>query len=431
MSAQLVAWLDGRPVALVEDAGQVASITYLPEVVDEHPGEALLSVQLPVRTEPYAAVGPARAFLDGLLPEGWVRQTLARNARLDEADTFGLLARYGGDCAGAVSFLPPGEAPGDGSVRWLSDEELVRAVRDLRALPLGDGTDRSVRLSLGGVQEKLVVVIDDARVGIPIGTRASTHILKPAQLSSDGTELYPGVAQLEHLCLSVAAAAAAGDPDPAGGIGFRVASTELRNLSGRTVLVVARYDRRAVDGVVVRIHQEDGCQALGLGPGQKYQRLDEQLPSLAAFAGVLGEWGAEPLLDRRALLQAVAFTVIAGNADLHAKNLSLLHDGGIRLAPIYDVVPTRAYAQLTADLGLRVGGEYHVDDVTVDHLIDEAAGWGLGRRGARRAVEVIAGAVGDLAVGCGEAIAAEGFDSSMLAQAVALLRDRAACFLGS
>jgi serine/threonine-protein kinase HipA len=104
-------------------------------------------------------------------------------------------------------------------------------------------------------------------------------------------------------------------------------------------LCVQRYDR-TVTQPTLRTHQEDGCQVLGLPPDQKYQTVAHKDPSLAGFAAAILRFGADPVADLRALLQLLVLTVCVGNADLHAKNLSLLHGDGVRLAPIYDVVST-------------------------------------------------------------------------------------------
>jgi serine/threonine-protein kinase HipA len=149
--------------------------------------------------------------------------------------------------------------------------------------------------------------------------------------------------------------------------------------------------------VIHRLHQEDGCQVLGILPTAKYQRLVGGAPSLRLLADALARWGIDPVLDQRALLQMVTMTTICGNADLHAKNVSFLHDDGFRLAPVYDVVSTSVYPDVDLELGLFIGSETFLDDVHGADLIDEAAGWGLGRKAAISAVRVSAEAAAELA----------------------------------
>ena len=426
----LVCSLAGEPVAEVLDAGAgQCALRYLDGVVADRAGRRLLSVRLPVRAETYASQHGAQVFLDGLLPEDWVRSQLAQRAHLDPDDTFGLLRRYGGDCAGAVSFRDadtPVVAP---DVRWLVDDELVTVLRDLRSLPLGDGTDETVRLSLGGVQEKLIATLDGDRVGIPVGDQPSTHLLKPSPLANDGTERYPGVVHLELLCARLAAALVEADNSRTTGIGFRVPETSARLIGGRWVLVVTRYDRRPeADGTTTRLHQEDACQVLGIAPDRKYQALTRDQPSLAGFAAAIGAWGTDPLLDQRALLQLVTFTVCVGNADLHAKNLSLLHDDGIVLAPLYDVVPTATYPGLSREVGLQIGGRYHLDDITTEDLVEEATRWGLAPVVARRAIAAVADGVASLAAEVAATLPADDGAETAIERAVAHLVDRARSF---
>lgn len=431
----LVVTLDGVAVAEISDAGGgLCALRYLDDIVEAQPGKPLISVRLPVRAEVWPAMQGANAYLDGVLPEGWMRTQLARNARLPEEDTFGLLARYGGDCAGAIAFHDGETEQAPPGVRWLDQEELTAALADLRTLPLGDGTDGTVRLSLGGIQEKLVVVRDSGeggggehgpvRYGIPTGTTPSTHILKPAALNSDGTERFPGVAEVEHLCVRLAATIAG---DRIGGVGFTAATTWLETIGGRKVLVVERYDRRGLS----RIHQEDGCQILGRPPSDKYQDESRNRVTLAAIAQALGTYGVDPLLDQRALLQQVAYTVCVGNADLHARNLSVLHDDGVRLAPMYDVVATAAWPEVSTELGLRIGTQYDIGDVRVGDLVSEAAKWGLGEKAARRAVEVVCEAITDNIETVRDEIVDAGFGSERLLSAVHVIIERTGCVLAN
>jgi serine/threonine-protein kinase HipA len=122
-------------------------------------GEIVLSASLPVQEDGFAP-GESRPFFDGLLPEGAVRSSLAQSLEASEEDGFALLEALGADCAGAVVVVPSGEQPrtGEGEIRPLSEGNLGRLIEELPEHPLGiDGTG-GVRLSLGGVQEKLILV---------------------------------------------------------------------------------------------------------------------------------------------------------------------------------------------------------------------------------------------------------------------------------
>jgi serine/threonine-protein kinase HipA len=356
-----------------------------------------LSVRMPVRAEPYLARDRFLPFLDGLLPEGWVRERLAELKRIPAGDTFAMLAAYGEDCAGALTFVDPTAGSRPSGVRWLEPAELDEVVSKLRVAPLGTALAEGVRISLGGVQEKLVVVVDaDGRVGVPIGGTPSTHILKPAPLEPDGAERFPGIARVEHYCMSLARRVAEYGGEGLDGVAFKVPSTSVTQIAGRDAVSIERYDRTG--NPVTRIHQEDGCQALGLSPADKYQKLTGQLPSFAAIADLLRTHAGSPISELRSLLQQVVLSVCAGNADLHAKNLSFLHvDGSLRLAPVYDVVSTAGYVGVNRELGLRIGTEYHIDDVDADALVGEAVQWGIGERAARRDLRAVCEPIAALA----------------------------------
>ena len=231
-------------------------------------------------------------------------------------------------------------------------EGLARRIDELPANPLGvDGPDGRVRLSLAGVQAKLVVVLaPNGRIGEPLDGTPSTHILKP------GDERYPGLVENEAYCLRVAREA-----------GLPVATAEVINVVGARRLLVERFDRTSVDGRVERIHQEDACQALGILPSAKYEA--EGGPSLSAVVGLLRDHsGANVARDINDLLALTVLNVIVGNTDAHGKNVALLHpvDGGPRLAPAYDLVATNVYAGLNREFAMSVGGITNPDAIDAD-----------------------------------------------------------------
>lgn len=331
--------------------------------------------------------GPAesRAFFDGLLPEGVIRERIANELKLAASDSFGLLAALGGDCAGALQIVeapPPGQQAVEGSlkepgVRWLDDAQLDAFVEDLPHHPLGVGAgDRRLRLSLAGVQHKAVLLRDeDGRFGEPLDGMPSSHILKPELPASE----YPGLAVNECFCMRLAARC-----------GLPAAAVELQRRAGRPCLVVERFDRDLSRWPPLRTHQEDLCQALGLTPDFKYQKQGWRVPSYRALADLLNEHSQAPGADRLGGALAVVFHYLIGNADAHAKNISLLHTReGVRLAPLYDVVSTAAYPQLSTELALSIGDELDPDAITLIHWSDLADDFGLNARAFQRAREAL------------------------------------------
>lgn len=327
-----------------------------------------ISLSLPVSPERFTAA-ESRPFFEALLPEGAVREQIARHLKLATGDSYGLLAELGLDCAGALQILDDKRTSQTPAVQWLDGHELDALIEELPRHPLGvSAEDRRLRLSLAGVQHKAVLVRDDGgRFGKPLDGMPSSHILKPEMPASE----YPGIATNECFCMRLATRC-----------GLSSATVELVTAAGRPCLVVERFDRVLESWPHERVHQEDMCQALGLTPDFKYQRDGWALPSYRALAELLDEHSRSPGLDRLAGAQAAVFHFLVGNADAHAKNISLLHvGGGVRLAPLYDVVSTAIYPDLSPELSLSVGDELNPDAITRIHWSDLAEDCGL-RTGA-------------------------------------------------
>ncbi len=346
-----------------------------------------LSISLPVQSEPFGhrATEP---FFGGLLPEEGVRERVARYLGVTAHNDFALLEQIGGECAGAVTLTPVGpDAESDvankvGAVAApakpphpLEDKELAQLLDDLPRRPLLAGGER--RLSLAGAQDKVAVILVDDRLALPTGTEPSTHILKTPIQGFDGT--VPN----ELLCMRTAAA-----------IGLAVAPAERRVASGREFLLVERFDRvRSINdrgrGTIQRIHQEDLCQALGVPTRLKYQ--SEGGPSLPDCFGLLTRHSRRPAVDRLALIRATAFNYLVGNCDAHAKNFSLQYStAGLRLAPLYDLLSTLAYPDLSPRYAMKIGSKAAFRDIRGRHWSALAEASGLAPAQLRREVLTMA-----------------------------------------
>jgi serine/threonine-protein kinase HipA len=365
MATALAIWLNQLHVAMVErDRKGRLRLCYTDAAHDAFErGTPVLSLNLPLATERYPNAR-TRAFLDGFLPEGEPRRAIAQDLDLPASDVFGLLAELGRDCAGALVIQPaddpPPSIPSTAAAEPLSDDELAELVANLRSAPLGIG--RKVRLSLAGVQEKLLLTrMPDGRWGRPVDGTPSTHILKPE------IERFVNTVENEAFCMRIAHH-----------LGLDVATVQTIVVDERPVLVVQRYDREvAADGSVSRVHQEDLCQALGVDPDHKYQ--EDAGPSLAAIARVLQ--GVARNEDTETFLRALTLNVAIGNCDAHAKNFSLLHteSGALRLAPLYDLMSTRLYP-VDDKLAMYVDTVQKADRVTSERIVNEATSWGLRRQ---------------------------------------------------
>lgn len=313
-----------------------------------------LSVGLPVRNEAFPH-RDCQAWFGGLLPEGDVRDSLARALGTSAANQFRILGEIGGDCAGAVELAPEGEAEERSPEPWvLSEEELDRVIGALPRRPLGANPQEGIRMSLAGAQPKLPAMFDPARIGgtgfaLPRGSMPpTTHLIKPEP------ESFPGLVDNEFFCMRLAR-----------NVGLEVALTDQSvTISGQPYLVVRRYDRlHAEDGSVARVHQEDFCQALLVRSEDKYQQ--DGGPSFRLVSDLIRRESRLPLEDLFRLSDAAVFNWAIGNCDAHAKNFSLLHDGrSPRLAPLYDLVSTVAYPELSDRWAMTIGGARLVDDVS-------------------------------------------------------------------
>jgi serine/threonine-protein kinase HipA len=301
-------------------------------------GAIPLSLHLPLRAEIYPD-DLSRPFFSNLLPEAEVKRVIARHLRISESNDFAMLNSIGGECAGAVSVLPAGVAPSvKPGYRELNEDELHRIIIDLPRRPLMAGVE-GMRLSLAGAQNKLPVYMEDDRIFIASGNAPSSHILKPPIRDLEDT------VGNETFCMMLAQR-----------LGLQAPPVTIRRGLDR-IFIIARYDRsRETDGRIVRLHQEDFCQALGFLPDQKYE--SEGGPSLQQCFTLLQGKSIRPAADRMVLLRWAIFNYLIGNADAHAKNLAMIFtDRGARLAPFYDLICTQIYPDLTEKLAMRIGGE--------------------------------------------------------------------------
>lgn len=304
-----------------------------------------LSLSMPVVQTTYTGTG-VENWLWGLLPDN--EETLRRWARefhVSARNVFALLGHLGEDVAGAVQFVRPervDEVRTEGDIRWLSDDEFAQRVHALRNdAALARQADDPGRFSLAGAQAKSAFLYQDGRWGVPSGRIPTTHIVKPA------TDTYDGLVENEHFCLRLAEAA-----------GLNAARSRVLQLDDVAAIVVERYDRVVSNGELIRLHQEDMCQARGIHPVNRYE--NEGGPGVLDVFDVLNA-SSEPRRDRERFLRAQAFNFLIGGTDAHAKNFSVLLDegGDVRLAPLYDMASMLPYVDMQRiRLAMRIGKAY-------------------------------------------------------------------------
>lgn len=335
-----------------------------------YPKAVALSCSLPLQAEAFDDI-LTRPFFAGLLPEGHLRRLIAQQFQVSGQNDFALLDRIGGECAGAVTFLPPGVVPpstGAGEIQWLDNKQLIAILDELPHRPMLAGKN-GLRLSLAGAQDKLPVIFDGQRIGLPQAGQPSTHILKPPIHGVEDSVTNEG------FCMALAHA-----------LKLQAAQVQIHAIDDYRFLLVARYDRQAdAQGRVTRLHQEDFCQALGVVPEMKYQ--NEGGPDLAACFDLVRRVTRPSAPQVLRLLDYVIFNALIGNHDAHAKNFSLLYTGkSPQLAPLYDALSTAVYPTLTLRMAMKLGGKYKFSEVEARHWDQFAESARLARAQTRRRI---------------------------------------------
>lgn len=348
-----------------------------------------ISRSLPLRPERYVGP-PVIAVFENLLPDSDnIRRRVAEHVGADGLDAYSLLARIGRDCAGALQFLPEGEAPGASDALTgepLSDDQIAAMLKDLRRTPLGIRREHDFRITVAGAQEKTALLFNDGKWIEPTGTTPTTHILKPAiGTLPNGMDLTHSI-ENEHFCLRLMEA-----------FGLPVARTEIASFADTKVLVIERFDRlRARDRRLIRLPQEDCCQALSVPPTRKYQ--NEGGPGIVEICDLL-QGSDAPLRDRANFFKANVLFWLIGATDGHAKNFSiaLMPGGRFTMTPLYDVLtvqPSLDAGQLQLKdmkLAMRAGKSRHykVSEIQGRHFVETGLAAGFSREQVARIFQEI------------------------------------------
>ena len=370
MAHELDVWLFADRVGALALVDGRLNFCYAPGWLS-HKDAVALSASLPLQAEPFDD-RKTRPFFAGLLPEGQMRRLIAQQFQVSGQNDFALLDHIGGECAGAVTFLKPGQAlpvpSRKDDVQWLSNEEVVAILDELPRRPMLAGQD-GLRLSLAGAQDKLPVVFDGGRIGLPLRGTPSSHILKPAIHAVEDSVINEG------FCMALAEA-----------MQLKPAKSKVHWVLDRSFLLVERYDRLIdVQGQRQRLHQEDFCQALGVVPEMKYQ--SEGGPDLAQCFDLVRSATRPSAPQVLRLLDYVLFNALIGNHDAHAKNVSLLYSGKTPvLAPFYDTLSTAVYPTLTQKMAMKIGSKYKFSEVQARHWEQFAKDTGFTKAQAKRRI---------------------------------------------
>lgn len=338
-----------------------------------------VSLSLPLREAAYTGTQVLAVF-ENLLPDsGELRRRIAARTQAEGTDAYSLLNALGRDCVGALQFLPPDIDPGPaGEINGapISKGEISTLLANLATAPLGMGEDEEFRISVAGAQEKTALLYWNRRWLKPRGTTATTHIFKPSiGRLPNGLDLTHSV-ENEYLCLKLLDA-----------IGLPAAKAQIATYGERRVLIVERFDRlRTQDGRLLRLPQEDCCQALSVVPSRKYQ--SDGGPGIEAILQLL-RGSDTPAEDQRTFLKAVIAFWLLGATDGHAKNFSvfLLPGGRYHMTPLYDVIsaqPSVDAKQIRHNqfrLAMAVGDNRHyiMKTIAPRHFIQTANRSGIGK----------------------------------------------------
>lgn len=291
-----------------------------------------ISLSLPLKSRRFIGE-PVIAVFDNLLPDNnIIRRRIAEKVRAAGIDAYNLLSVLGRDCVGALQFLPQNEENAFSTQMnsiLLNDKQIEYMISQLAITPLGLEAENDFRISLAGAQEKTALLYWNKKWHQPLGTTPTTHILKP-QIGRlpNGMDMSHSV-ENEYLCLKFLAA-----------LGIPSASAEIVDFGRQRTLIIERFDRAwESKDTLLRLPQEDICQALSVPPSLKYET--DGGPGIIQILHLLEESDTADQ-DRELFLKAQLVFWLMGATDGHAKNYSLfLGPTGFRLTPFYDVLSTQ------------------------------------------------------------------------------------------
>jgi len=422
MSNILDVWLLGTKIGVLEQDHGRMRFTYDADY-GAKPDAVALSVSMPLPSTfplelPVSFSGwayednIARPFFAGLLPDDLVRLRLAKLLGVSEKNSFGLLEAIGGECAGAVTILPEGHKPEQedaGDIITLDDEGVFEMLSTLRHRPLLAG-ENNVRLSLAGAQDKVAVRMgEDGEIFLMRGGAPTTHIIKP--LINGAHDIVDSVHN-ELFCLKLAAA-----------VDLPTAQASIGYAKDEPYLCVKRYDRTMQDDKVLRIHQEDFCQALSVPPEHKYE--NEGGPTIEQSTSVLQNHSIRPAQDRMVFMRLVIFNFMIGNADAHGKNFSLLYEGGKpSLAPAYDLFSTAIYPNLASKMAMKIGGKYNPNHVYLRHWTKLVPDTALAQKALKKELDLLCDNVREKALEIKSELEGKDIKSEIYDQIIAVIKKR-------
>lgn len=294
------------------------------------PGARPISLSLPITKQNYSG-DLVYNFFDNLLPDNpEIRNKIQARFGVATGHSFDLLAAIGNDCVGAIQ-LSTQEPDSIQQINYktLSEQEVEKLLQGYKDSPLGmEIDDQDFRISIAGAQEKTALINIDGLWAKPIGTTPTSHIMKLpiGELPNVGIDLTDSC-ENEFICLELARA-----------FGFEVANTEVLHFGEQKVLSVERFDRKYASDKswLMRLPQEDFCQAMGISSAQKYQC--DGGPSVADCVQLLA--ASSNTQDRETFFKTQILFWLLAAIDGHGKNFSVFLEpnNNYRMTPLYDII---------------------------------------------------------------------------------------------
>lgn len=290
-----------------------------------------ISISMPLTEIPYKGY-VVESYFDNLLPDSEaIRKRIQVRFGVSSNNCFDLLALIGADCVGALQLHTTPRVANTRKVLIspITAKEIATLLKNYRAAPLGMDPKIDFRISIAGAQEKTALLWFDGKWCLPKGPTPSSHIIKLpiGRIKHSGIDLSDSV-ENEWLCLKILSA-----------YDLPVNQAKIEIFEDLKTLVVERFDRRWSENGkwLMRLPQEDMCQALGLSSTLKYE--SDGGPGISKIMNIL-LGSQESSQDRMKFMKAVFLFWVLGATDGHAKNfsLSIESQGRYKLTPFYDVL---------------------------------------------------------------------------------------------
>ena len=302
-----------------------------------------LSIAVPLSEKIYGHL-ETKSFFENLLPEGEIKDLIEAHGKSSIKSEFGFLKEFGGDCAGAFKILPETIKASKNKTqrKELKLSTIYKYLVEKKSLTDEILNHEGGKFSLAGAQDKFAIIYENQKIYLPLDGSPTTHIIKPHVRYFKTTHDTP---YNEYFCMKLAKA-----------IGLNVPGVDI--IEGDFPLyIIERFDRVIKeDGDILRLHQQDFCQAQGVTSLKKYEA--DGGPSFKNNYHLIKKYSSAPIPDLNQLLKWFLFNLVIGNNDSHSKNLAFLQsDDGIRLSPFYDLLSTSVYKEIGQNFAFKIGGQ--------------------------------------------------------------------------